>query len=213
MSGPRRHVALSRAALEHNLGLIAAQRSPQGVVLDVRADAFGHGAVDVAHIASDFGFVWFAEDAASAARVDDALTAVLYGTAFGGEPVMTVSGEVIAVKQVETGEPVSYGYTHRVGAPGRLALVGLGYADGVPRSASSRVEASVAGRRALVAGRIAMDQLMLEIGDAEVRRGDEVVLWGAGEAPRVGEWAAASGFSPLALTAGLGHRFTREWRA
>jgi len=213
VSGPRRTIALSRWALERNLGLIAAQRSPASVVIDVRADAYGHGAVDVARIASEHGFVWFAEDEASAARVDDVVTQVVYGTGFGGEPVMTVSGEVLAVKQVPPGSAVSYGYTYRVEAAGRLALVGLGYADGLPRAASNRAHAAVRGSRVLVVGRIAMDQVMLDLGPADAQRGDDVVVWGGGDAPRVGDWAAVSGFEPLALTAGLGARFTREWRA
>jgi alanine racemase len=213
VSGPRRTIALSRSALERNLGLIAAQRSPASVVIDVRADAYGHGAVDVARIASERGFVRFAEDEASAARVDDVVTQVVYGLGFGGEPVMTVSGEVLAVKRVPPGSAVSYGYTYRVDAPGRLALVGLGYADGLPRAASNRARAAIGGQQLLVAGRIAMDQFMLDLGEADARRGDEVVVWGGGDAPRAGEWAAVSGFEPLALTAGLGARFAREWRA
>ena len=209
----RRTIALSHSALVHNLGLLAARRDPAEVALDVRADAYGHGADAVADAAREFGYRAFVTDSGSVAEEgsDAAESDVLYGVAGDARPVMTVAGEVVAVKPVPAGSAVSYGYTYRVENDGALALVGLGYADGVPRTASNRADASIGGARCRIAGRIAMDQLMLDLGEHRALEGDEVVLWGDGSAPRLPEWSSATGFPPLALTTGLGARFRREW--
>ena len=72
-----------------------------------------------------------------------------------------------------------------------LALVPLGYADGVPRAASDRAQVMIGGQRHPVVGRIAMDQFLVDVGDAAVEVGDEVILWGDGAtgAPTAEEWA------------------------
>ncbi|MDP9028745.1 MAG: alanine racemase, partial [Actinomycetota bacterium] len=102
--------------------------------------------------------------------------------ALGLRPVMQLEGEVAAVRRVPAGTGVSYGYTHRTEHDTTLALVPLGYADGVPRAASNRAEVSINGRRCPVVGRIAMDQFLVDAGpssgDGSVRVGDRVVLWG-----------------------------------
>jgi alanine racemase len=207
----RRTITLSRTALGHNLGLLAARRDPAETRLDLRADAYGHGAEVVADIAQGFGFTAFASGPADPAPHDGA--DVLYGVAAEARPVMTVSGEVVAVKSVSAGSGVSYGYTYRLVRGGDLALVGLGYADGVPRTASNRACAAVRGGRCRIAGRIAMDQLMLDLGGVRAVAGDDVVLWGSEIAPSLREWSEATGYPPLALTAGLGVRFHRSWQA
>ncbi|WP_243063111.1 alanine racemase [Humibacter sp. RRB41] len=210
----RRRITLSRATLHVALDSIAAQRGPRDVVLDLRADAFGHGTVEVQAAARSHGFDRFAHDDVNMYRdaVDADVTAALYGTAPDAAPVMTVTGEVISCKRVPAGSPVSYGYTYRVASDSYLALVGLGYADGVPRSASNKAHVLLAGAQHVLAGRVAMDQFMVDLGDERVVSGDDVILWGAQPgAPSPGEWAAASGRSPLELSAGLGARFQRVW--
>jgi len=149
-----------------------------------------------------------------APAVDPSTAAAIYGVSPGSRPVLSVHGEVIAVKHVGAGAGVSYGYTHRTAAATSLTLVGLGYSDGIPRLASNRAEALVAGRRRPVIGRIAMDQLVLDSGSAEPSVGDEVVLFGdpARGEPSASEWAAWTERDALALTAGLGARIVREAR-
>ncbi|MEO8262438.1 MAG: alanine racemase [Pseudolysinimonas sp.] len=112
--------------------------------------------------------------------------------ALGLRPVMTLAGSIAAVRRVPAGAGVSYGFTHRTSQPTTLALVPLGYADGVPRAASSRAEVLIGGTRYPVVGRIAMDQFLVDVGDDAVTVGDEVVLWGdsATGAPSAEEWAA-----------------------
>lgn len=207
---------MSRTALRHNLRLLAARRDPADTRLDLRGDAYGHGATEVAEVADALGFRNFVLDPRHDTTPDSAAAVsreadILYGVASDALPVMTVAGEVVAVKKVPAGSTVSYGYTYRLEHDGALALVGLGYADGVPRTASNRASAAVSGGRCLVAGRIAMDQLVLDLDGVAAAAGDDVVLWGSGSAPRLMEWAEATGFPPLALSCGLGVRFRRQW--
>jgi alanine racemase len=110
----------------------------------------------------------------------------------GLRPVMTLAGSVANVRRVPAGAGVSYGFTHRTEVPTTLALVPLGYADGVPRAASNRAQVMIGGRRHPVVGRIAMDQFLVDVGDAPVEVGDEVILWGDGVtgAPTAEEWAS-----------------------
>jgi alanine racemase len=128
--------------------------------------------------------------------------------------VLSVIGEVVALKRVAADAGVSYGYTYRTPQPTNLALVALGYADGVPRLASNRAEVLVRDQRFPLVGRIAMDQFVLDVGDATVDLGADAVLFGdpgRGE-PSALEWASWTERDPLALTAGLAPRVVREAR-
>lgn len=195
---------------------------------DGRADAYGHSLELLAPAAHAAGvrevLVSDEQDAAVAAAAGltpivgrlspggtDALGAAAYGLD-GGVPVMSLVGEVIAVKRVEAGAGVSYGYTYRTTTPTHLVLVGLGYADGVPRPASNRAAVAIGGARHPLVGRIAMDQFVVDAGEALPGTGDEVILFGP-DAPTAPEWAAWTGRSALTLTAGLGPRIRREVRA
>ncbi|MCU1478667.1 MAG: alrA2 [Subtercola sp.] len=110
----------------------------------------------------------------------------------GLRPVMTLVAPVVSVKRVPAGHGVSYGFDYRTTRPTTLALVPLGYADGVPRAASGRASVWIGGRRHPIVGRIAMDQFVVDVGDAHVELGDEVVLFGEGRRPG-GTGATAGG--------------------
>ena len=86
------------------------------------------------------------------------------------------------MKPVPAGEGVSYGHTHTTTADTRLGLLPVGYGDGIPRHASNVGPMLVAGRRNQVAGRVCMDQVVVDLGDAPVEVGDEAVLFGPGDA-------------------------------
>lgn len=197
--------------------------------LDARADAYGHSVALVAPIARELGMTQIvvsdARDAQTArsfgfsdvvvGRTADVSPAgAIYGTVRGSRPVLSLVGEVVAVKHVAAGAGVSYGYTHRTAHATTLALVGLGYADGVPRLASNRAEAMLEGARRPLVGRIAMDQLVLDCGMTEPELGQLVVLFGDAERgePTAAEWADWTERDALALTAGLGLRILREVR-
>lgn len=134
--------------------------------------------------------------------------------ALGLRPVMQLSAAVAAVRRVPAGTHVSYGYTHRTDRETTLALVPLGYADGVPRSASNRGGVSIRGRYCPVVGRIAMDQFLVDAGDGTVEVGDRAVLWGdpADGVPSAEDWAAAAGTIGYELVTRVGPRVPRVAR-
>ena len=132
---------------------------------------------------------------------------------FGLTPAMTLRASVAAVRRVPAGTGVSYDYTYRTEHDTTLALVPLGYADGVPRQASGRAEVSIRGTRYPVRGRVAMDQFVVEVGDAEVEVGDEVVLFGAeaDAVPTADEWARAAVTINYDIVTGVGPRVPRRY--
>jgi alanine racemase len=112
---------------------------------------------------------------------------------------------------VPAGTAVSYGYTQRTDRETTLALVPLGYADGIPRHASGRAAVMIGGVRHPQLGRIAMDQFVVDVGDSEVRIGDEVVVWGdaAEGAPSADEWGDAAGTIGYEVVTRIGPRVPR----
>ena len=130
----------------------------------------------------------------------------------GLRPAMTLRGAVAAVRRVPAGKGVSYGYDYRAERDTTLALVPLGYADGVPRQASGAGPVSIGGRRFTVAGRIAMDQFVVDVGDAPVAVGDEVVLFGDPTlgAPAATDWADAAGTINYEIVTRVGPRVARR---
>lgn len=113
------------------------------------------------------------------------------GTPVALRPAMTLQATVALTKRVPAGQGVSYGLTYHTEAEATLALIPLGYADGIPRAASNRGEILVAGRRRRIAGRVAMDQVVVDCGDDPVAAGDPAVVFGPGDAgePTAREWA------------------------
>jgi alanine racemase len=111
------------------------------------------------------------------------------------------------VKAVPAGEGVSYGHTYKILRDTNLALVPLGYADGVPRSASSRGLVEIGGKVRRVVGRVCMDQIMVDCGDDDVRPGDEAVLFGRG-GPTADDWAAAADTINYEIVARMGSNRT-----
>lgn len=135
--------------------------------------------------------------------------------ALGLRPVMTLATSVSAVRRVPAGTGISYGYVHRTDAPTTLALVPLGYADGIPRHASGRAEVAIGGVRYPQVGRIAMDQFVVDVGDASVAVGDEVIVWGdpAEGVPSADEWADAAGTIGYEIVTRVGPRVSRVAQA
>jgi len=132
----------------------------------------------------------------------------------GLEPVMTLTASVAKTKRVPVDTGVSYDYTYRTTTETTLALVPVGYADGVPRLAQGRIEVAIAGKRYPIAGRVAMDQFLVDVGDDDVRTGDAVVLFGTGERDEmtVLEWGEALGTIGEEIVCRIGSRVPREYR-
>ncbi len=126
---------------------------------------------------------------------------------------MELAASVVSVKRVPAGHGVSYGYEYRTSAPTSLALVPLGYADGVPRHGSNRGPVRIGDTTYRVAGRVAMDQLVVDVGDAPVRVGDRAVLFGdpSTGAPSARDWAEAAGTIDYEIVTRIGPRVPRRY--
>lgn len=130
-------------------------------------------------------------------------------------PAMTFRSSVALSKRVEAGESVSYGHTWTAEADTNLALVPVGYADGVSRGLSNRMDVWLAGRRRPIVGRVCMDQIVVDCGDDVVAPGEEVVLFGSGERgePTATEWADVLGTIDYEIVTGMYRpRVVRSYR-
>lgn len=126
-------------------------------------------------------------------------------------PALRFTAPVVQVRRVDAGTGVGYGHAHVTSRATTLALLPVGYADGLPRAASGRAEVWLAGRRRPVVGVISMDQVVVDVGDDPVVPGDEAVVFGAGDAgePTVGDWARWAGTIPHEIVTGIGARVRR----
>lgn len=125
----------------------------------------------------------------------------------GLRPAMRVSARVSLVKRVPAGSGLSYGFLYRTERETTLALVPIGYADGVPRLAVG-APVAINGRTYHVDSRVAMDQFIVDVGDDPVEIGDEAVLFGNPECgePAAESWARAAGTINYEVVTRMGHR-------
>jgi alanine racemase len=123
-------------------------------------------------------------------------------------PVASIAAPVMQVRDIATGESVGYGATFVATRPSRVAVVGLGYADGYPRSASGRGSGFVGGVRCPLIGRVSMDMTCFDVTNAPpLVEGDMM-----GVDFDLVSLSAASGRSQYELLTGLGARYAREYR-
>ncbi|WP_127571482.1 alanine racemase [Georgenia faecalis] len=130
----------------------------------------------------------------------------------GLRPAMRLEADAILVKDVDTATPVSYGHTYVTDAATRLAVLPVGYGDGIPRHASNRGPVLLGGRRVRVAGRVCMDQVVVDLGPgSDVAAGTTAVLFGDGTdgAPTAQDWADAAGTISYEIVSRLGDRVPR----
>jgi alanine racemase len=134
----------------------------------------------------------------------------LYGIGPAVRPAMTLRTTVVNLKRVPAGTGVSYGPRHVTSRPTTLALLPIGYADGVPRSVKG-AQVWLGGRRHPVVGTVAMDQIVVDVGDSPVHLGDTAILFGPGGdgEPTVADWAAWAGTNPHEILTGIGSRVER----
>jgi alanine racemase len=132
-------------------------------------------------------------------------------------PVVTLRAPIIQTREIGVGETVGYNATWRAKRPSRLAAIGIGYADGLPRAlmgtdAHSGGEALVRGVRCPFVGRVSMDITVIDVTDAPapVRPGDLVELLGA--AITVDDVAARAGTIGYEILTSLGRRYARTYR-
>ncbi|WP_460370544.1 alanine racemase [Actinocorallia lasiicapitis] len=128
-------------------------------------------------------------------------------------PAMTVTSTVALTKRVGAGEGVSYGHLYTTRRDTNVALIPAGYADGVPRNGSNLLELLAGGARRTVAGRVCMDQFVIDLGDDELSAGDEVILFGPGDRgePTAQEWADRTGSISYEIVTRIGGRVPRVY--
>ncbi|KOG31510.1 alanine racemase [Streptomyces resistomycificus] len=129
----------------------------------------------------------------------------------GLRPVMTLSASVALVKHVPGGHGVGYGHHYVTPGATTLGLVPVGYADGIPRHASGTGPVLVDGKWRTVAGRVAMDQFVVDLGGDEPEAGTRAVLFGPGEGgePTAEDWAQAAGTIAYEIVTRIGTRVPR----
>jgi alanine racemase len=126
------------------------------------------------------------------------------------EPVVTVKGRILQIRDLAPGATVGYGATFVADVRKRIAVVGIGYADGYLRSLGNRGVAEVAGRRVPVVGRVSMDLVCLDVTELdaqEATEGDWATLIGGGIS--LEEVAAQAGTINYELLTSLGARLER----
>jgi alanine racemase len=152
-------------------------------------------------------------------------------------PAMELAASVASVKRVPAGSGVSYGFDYRTSKETTLALIPLGYADGIPRHASGTIAAepdewyliaandgspatppfggpvAINGRVYHVVGRVAMDQFVLDVGDDDVKVGDRAVLFGdpLRDVPGAATWALSAGTIDYEIVTRIGPRVPRRY--
>lgn len=131
---------------------------------------------------------------------------------FGLTPAMTLSADLAVTKRVPAGQGVSYGHQYVTSQDTTVALVPIGYADGIPRNATNVGPVSVGGTRHTVAGRVCMDQFVIDLGPGSgAQAGDRVTLFGAGESgePTAQDWAEVTGTISYEIISRIGSRIPR----
>lgn len=127
-------------------------------------------------------------------------------------PVMLLRSKVAMIKQVGAGETVGYGRSFTTKRETTLAVVPIGYADGLPRGLSSKGSMLVRGAIAPIVGRVSMDWTVIDVTDIDdVKPGDDVTILGAdgGNAILAEDLAAITGTISYEITCGISPRVTR----
>ncbi|GAA4734820.1 alanine racemase [Amnibacterium soli] len=135
----------------------------------------------------------------------------LVGIGPGLRPALTLTAPVVLTRVVPAGTPVGYGHTARTERDTVLALLPLGYADGLPRRIEPEAGVQLDGRRCRVLGRVSMDQTVVDAGPEGVRLGTTAVVFGtgAGGEPTAADWARWAGTIEHDVVTGIGARVAR----
>lgn len=209
LRAPLRRAIISSAALVEAFASLA----EEGIAPDLRGNAYGLGITSVSKLARDAGhsvaMMSSADIESSVLKPSDSLEEASAAWLEHTRPVITVEADVVSLKRVPAGTPVSYGYQYRTKQETTLALVSAGFADGVPRTASMKGQVVIQGSAHPIAGRIAMDQMVVDIGDTVAQIGDVATVWG--ENPTLSQWSGWSDRPAALLVSQLAPRVVRVW--
>ena len=201
---------------------------PDNPINDVQAQRFADMLAQARNQGLRFEVAHLANSSATMSRPDLAFDLVRPGIAVYGLspvpdlgdmgliPAMTVKCAVALVKSIRAGEGVSYGHTWIADCDTNLALLPIGYADGVFRSLGGRLDVLINGRRRPGLGRICMDQFLVDLGPGpiDVAEGDEAILFGPGTGgePTAQVWADLLGTIHYEVVTSPRGRITRTYR-
>jgi len=201
---------------------------PDNPINDVQAQRFSDFLAQARGQGVRFEIAHLANSSATLSRPDLAYDLVRPGIAVYGlspvpelgdmglVPAMTVKCAVALVKPIRAGEGVSYGHTWVAPRDTTLALLPVGYADGVFRSLGGRLDVLINGKRRPGVGRICMDQFLVDLGPGpvDVAEGDEAILFGPGSRgePTAQDWAELLGTIHYEVVTSPRGRITRTYR-
>lgn len=118
---------------------------------------------------------------------------------------------VVHGSEVAARTPIGYAGAYVTDRRTHLAVIGVGYADGIPRELSPTASVEISGRRHRIVGRVSMDQIVVDTGDTAYARGSIATIFGpGGAAPSVQEWADWAGTIPHTIVTGIGARVVRS---
>jgi alanine racemase len=129
------------------------------------------------------------------------------------EPTLALETEIMTVRDVPPGTPLGYGGTFVTARSSQIAVLPIGYDDGLSRSLSGRLSVLVKGEQAPIVGAVSMDLTIVDVTGISARRGDPVVCLGQDRARRVTawDWARAAGTIPYEVLCGIGRRVPRAY--
>lgn len=224
----RRAVAQDAVRLRGLMSHLACADQPDSPVNDVQAQRFTDLLAQTREQGLVFEVAHLANSAAVMTRPDLAFDMVRPGIAVYGlspvpqrgdlglVPAMTLKSVVVLVRSIRAGEGVSYGHTWVAERDTTVALLPIGYADGVFRPLSGRFDVLINGRRRRNVGRVCMDQFVVDLGPGplDVREGDEAILFGPGHGgePTAQDWADALGTVHYEVVTSPRGRVTRTHR-
>jgi alanine racemase len=170
----------------------------------------------VLHIANSAGILGHPDAWLDAVRPGLALYGIGPGddvASSGLRPAMTVETRVVSVRRVPAGTPLGYGGRFVTSRETAVAVLPIGYHDGLRRSLSGKTAVLVRGRRAPVVGAISMDVTLVDVTDSGAERGDRAVCLGSDGGQSVTAWdlARAAGTIPYEILCGIGPRVAREY--
>jgi alanine racemase len=135
----------------------------------------------------------------------------LVGIGPGLRPALTLTAPVVHTRAVPAGTPVGYGHTARTDRDTVLALLPVGYADGLPRRIAQEAGVQLGGRRCPVVGRVSMDQVVVDAGPDGAQLGAIATVFGPGDdgEPTAADWAGWAGTIEHDVVTGIGARVER----
>jgi alanine racemase len=167
------------------------------------------------HVANSAALIVHPSSLFHAVRPGLALYGVLPSEAIdpgGLEPVMTVETAVMSVRRVPAGMPLGYGGTFVTSRASTIAVLPVGYDDGLRRSLSGRVSVLLRGKEAPLVGAVSMNLTLVDATDCGAEIGDRVVILGSDAGRRLTAWdlARAAGTIPYEILCGFGARLPRS---